>query len=385
MSKYYVIDEMGNRAEGLTKNEILESIGAGSLRENVFTGSLIYDNEEISYEYNGTKPSDEYITKLLDVSLNYTLNLSASEINSLLELGEFKLYFMLCNTEVYITNGHCDGIYIYNPEIGYRKLYVNKKENFYYLKSTSPINKIHNCTKEEFKSITEKDNNTFYVVEDEEYAVENTVNVTQEIGSLPLADIFTNYDSHTETLANGKVKNATYADMATDLELGGHIGGINYTDIFANVDDDRLRDGTVNKAVEAEKIKAKLRSDTSIVIVPTGDPVGTLTKVLAAGSLTATSGKSYLFIGTVEWYDADTSTKQRSMLNIPLIYTNDNSTSRSTHATFNIYNNGNRQMETVHLDVSFSSDGSLSIGAHYKEGNNQSTLTLLNYRVIEIV
>lgn len=179
MSKY-VIDEMGNRYEGMSKDEILEAIGMKDLTVTVFTDKVTYQGEEISYNYTGNKPADNYLIKLLDVSLDFTKNLAPSEVSILLDLGEFKLHFFLCETEVYITNGHCDVINIFNINLGVRNLYVNSSKVSYYIKSNSKMNDVYFCSKLEYEKIA-KDPNVTYVVEDENYLEEQMVGVIRYI------------------------------------------------------------------------------------------------------------------------------------------------------------------------------------------------------------
>lgn len=280
MSKY-LIDEMGNKFEGMTKDEILETIGAGELKQNVFTSTIFYKNEDVTFEYCGVKPSDEYITKLLNVSMNFSLSLSASEISELLALGEFKLHVFLCETEVYITNGHCDVINIYNSQLGYRNLYVNKNKNVYYMKANSPINDIYHCTKAEYDSIA-KDPNTIYVVEDEEYTVESTKNVSESIGNYPIREIFANYDSTNKYLRNGMVKSATHADhagYAEEANIAASATNATHADSADRCHEAQDADNATN-AVTSEKTKELLsknfKSWASGLTIPTDSEVEVL-------------------------------------------------------------------------------------------------------------
>ena len=76
------------------------------------------------------------------VCAQFSLGLYPSKVNKLLRLGEFKLHVFLCETHVYITNGHCDVINIFNSQLGYRKIYVNSANNTYYMQANRPINNI---------------------------------------------------------------------------------------------------------------------------------------------------------------------------------------------------------------------------------------------------
>lgn len=173
MSKYYVIDEIGNKYESMTKSEILQSIGAGGERENVFTGDLIYDNERIDYTYTGEKPTDDIILKLLDAGLKpEDTHLTDIEIMTIAALNDFTIHYYYTDGELYVSNGNDNSIKFFKEGIGVMTLYPNSREVSYYMKSSKKMNDVRYCqSKQEFDDIV-KDEDTTYIVEDENYTVD---------------------------------------------------------------------------------------------------------------------------------------------------------------------------------------------------------------------
>lgn len=202
MSKKYLYDEYGNKYEGLTKEEIVETFGAGGLREDVLTGSIMYNSNEVRYNYSGNKPDDAILLKLLGFGCNPTTNnLTTNEIQSYLGLNEFSINFFCVDTELYVTNANKSYLSFVKVGVGEHKLYPNgSKKLGFYMKANEQMNNVQVCTTEEFNSIA-KSSDTFYIVNDENYKVEEA--------------------EHADT-----------ADEATGIPLNGTIGGGKVSHIF---------------------------------------------------------------------------------------------------------------------------------------------------------
>ena len=232
MSKYYVIDEIGNKYESMTKTEILQSIGAGGERENVFTGDLIYDNERIDYTYTGEKPTDDIILKLLDAGLKLEdTHLTDIEIMTIAALNDFTIHYYYTDGELYVSNRNDNSIKFFKEGIGVMTLYPNSREVSYYMKSNKKMNDVRYCqSKKEFDDIV-KDEDTTYIVEDENYTVDRAIasDYTDSIfDTTAFYDIRDYEDEQTRHSAFNlskvfdksgnvylpKVKNATKADKA---------------------------------------------------------------------------------------------------------------------------------------------------------------------------
>ena len=405
MSKYYVIDEIGNRQEALTKDQIYELFNTGEPDRAVYTDAITYNDEKISFEYTGNKPSEDDIKALLDASLDFNLSLIPSKVNKLLRSGEFKLHIFLCEVDIYITNGHCDVINIFNSVLGYRRIYVNSAENTYYMQANRPINNIYYCTKKEFNNIADKSEDTLYVVEDEEFAIESTKNVSETIAKMPLSSIFTNYDSSNKELMSVMVKQAAYAttagtssfatssDKANDV--GKTIGGLALGNIFKNVTDNKLSDGVVLNSVDsvtAQKVKALVNQTKDIVVAPSGTSSSyVVVEVLPKGSLEIEEGKSYLLVCRFKIYDGELGYTYYTNVTVPIYYepTNPGPDYMFTQTDFLIrYNrvqNGNAQTIDINMVASICSNGKVDMTLHYKQGNIYTTATLTNIKVIDIV
>lgn len=144
MSNKYLYDDYGNKYEGMTKEEILESIGAGVLRENVFTGSITYNSNPISYSYTGAKPDNAVLLKLLTFGCDpTTYNLTASEVSSYLGLTNFAIIFYCVDTELYVTNANKNYLSFVKAGIGEYKAYPNGTKYIgYYVKTNEVVNNL---------------------------------------------------------------------------------------------------------------------------------------------------------------------------------------------------------------------------------------------------
>lgn len=279
MATKYCYDAMGNRYPTLSKDEIEKSIGAGGIRECVLTSEILFNGEYIPYKYNGIKPSDELIVMLLECSLNFDkLPLSNSDIATLLS-DEFKLHIYLCETDVYITNGHSDAIYVYNSAIGYRHIYQYSTQEYYFVKANKPISNIKYLSKNQFNNLDTKDENTLYIVEDAEYAVESTKNVTESIGNYPLSQIFSNYESTNKYLRNGTVRkadNATTAGYADEAGRCNEAARATYADSANNASNATNATNAVTSEKTKELLSKNFKSWASGLTIPTDSEVEVL-------------------------------------------------------------------------------------------------------------
>jgi hypothetical protein len=181
MPKYYVTDEIGNKYESMSKDEILASIGAGGEREHVFTGEIMYDkdgdsitDEVIDYAYTGTKPDDSIILKLLEAGLKpVENNLIETEITNIINLSDFTIHYYYKDGELYVSNRADNAIKFFKTGVGVMTLYPRSKEIEYYIKSNEKIENIVWLTSQEYNDIVKKPNVT-YIVTDEE-ALEHIV------------------------------------------------------------------------------------------------------------------------------------------------------------------------------------------------------------------
>lgn len=177
MSNKFVFDEYGNKYPALDKDEVLETIGAGGLRENVYTGNIEYNSNEIKYNYSGSKPDDAILIKLLGFGCDpKSNNLTAAEIQDYLELNEFAVYFYCVDTQLYVTNANRSYLSFVKVGIGEYKLYPNgTKKLGYYMKASEQMNNVQVCdTPEEFKQIG-KQADTYYIVLDDDYTVQKAI------------------------------------------------------------------------------------------------------------------------------------------------------------------------------------------------------------------
>ena len=407
MSKYYVIDEIGNRQEALTKDQIYELFNTGEPDRAVYTDAITYNDEKISFEYTGNKPSEDDIKALLDASLDFNLSLIPSKVNKLLRSGEFKLHIFLCEVDIYITNGHCDVINIFNSVLGYRRIYVNSAENTYYMQANRPINNIYYCTKKEFNNIAEKSEDTLYVVEDEEFAIESTKNVSETIAKMPLSSIFTNYDKNNKELISTRVRlaeQATNSENATNATTSKNvsetIGNLELQSIFANYNSTtkKLSTGIVKKAEESavssvsEKVKALVNQTKDIIVAPSGTSTSNIVvEVLPKGSLEVEEGKSYLLVCRFKIDDGELGYTYYNNVTVPIYYepTNPGTDYMFTQTDFLIrygrVQNGNAQTIDINMVASIYSNGKVDMTLHYKQGNIYTTATLTNIKVIDIV
>lgn len=172
MSKKYVIDDYGNKYEALTKQEIEATVGAGGLRECVFTGCINYNGKDINYNYTGNLPDEAIIKNLLECGIDPTANnLTEAEVTDYLAIAMFSIHFYYLDTEIYVTNAN--GGYLSFEKIGEGtyKVYPRKVETGYHLKTETPIAPIQFVTQKEYENIAKKDD-VFYYVTDAEFDAE---------------------------------------------------------------------------------------------------------------------------------------------------------------------------------------------------------------------
>lgn len=132
----YVFDENNNRFEGMTKEEILESIGAGGERTCVLTGCVTYNNLEINYNYTGSLPDETKIVKLLSCGVDPTNNkLTEAEVENYLTLNNFSIHFYYVDNEIYVTNANRGYLSFTKMGEGTFNVYPRKVEKFYFVKA----------------------------------------------------------------------------------------------------------------------------------------------------------------------------------------------------------------------------------------------------------
>lgn len=165
MSKWYVYNDFG------VKKDVTELIG-DSVRECVFASCVEYDGVDINFNYSGTLPEEAVILKLLSFGVDpETNNLTEAEITSYLALNDFAIQFFYLDSEIYVTNGKHNYLSFVKGGIGKIDVYPSKKDLGYFMRSSKPINNVIHCkTMKEFNAIIPKDENTIYVVEEEDYA-----------------------------------------------------------------------------------------------------------------------------------------------------------------------------------------------------------------------
>lgn len=209
MSKKYVIDDYGNKYEALDKKEVEATVGAGGIRECVFTGCIDYNGSSINYNYTGNLPDAAIVKNLLECGIDPTANnLTEAEVTDYLGLAMFSIHFYYLDTEIYVTNAN--GGYLAFEKIGEGtyKVYPRKVETGYHLKTETPIANIQFVTQKEYDNMAKKDD-VFYYVTDAELEAKYATNA----GHSTTADNATN-----ATNAN-KATNADHAANATNANI----------------------------------------------------------------------------------------------------------------------------------------------------------------------
>lgn len=176
-NKIYAFDDFGIKHETMSRAEIENAIQTGEIKKEVFEGSIEYEGENVPYSYVGTKLDDAIILKLLACGISPVDNaLIPSEIQTYLSLPIFSIHFYYSETEIYATNAKNDYLGLEKIGIGTCKVYPNGSIKLgYYMKSNKKMNDVRYCkTKQEYDDIV-KDEDTTYIVEDEDYTVDRAI------------------------------------------------------------------------------------------------------------------------------------------------------------------------------------------------------------------
>lgn len=199
----YVFDDYGNKFEGLDKEEILQSIGAGGDRECVFTSQVECSGELVDFNYTGMLPDEAIVHKLLMFGINPEANaLTEQEVTQYIGLNSFSLNFYQCETEVYVTNATHEKLTVINFGLGKIDVYPRSMDKEYNIVADEKI-KTKWLTKEEYDDMPHQEGITYVILND----TEDCDNVTQQINGKLITDIF---ESNGTT-----VKKATIAVSAT--------------------------------------------------------------------------------------------------------------------------------------------------------------------------